>query len=197
MSIRSGSRATLTSAQGEVTFGVVSEERPDYVADVTEYPIEGGHNVSDHAALRPVVLTVDGVVTGSGAVSTFASIEGWQKDRLLVTYSGRRTYRDFVIKEFRPTEDVVVGDGFRFTLTLQEVKIASPATVSVVKRDPALPKIVQDQQTAAQVQPVVAKGREQPQPAPMGLPAGLIGSIDAIKDIFGRGPKWSDIWEGL
>ncbi len=186
-------RAKLSSEQGSVAFSVVSEERPDFVAEVTQYPIEDGLNVSDHAALRPTTLSIDGMVTGTGAASTFASIEGWQKDRLLVTYSGRRTYRDFVIKEFRPTEDVTIGDGFRFVITLQEVKIAAPASVQRVKRDPALPKIVRDEQTAAQVTPVATKGRDQPQPAPAGLPAGLIGSISALKDIFGRGPKWSDL----
>ncbi len=186
-------RATLSSSQGSISFGVVSEERPDYVADVTEYPIEDGLNVSDHATLRPVSLTIEGVVTGSGATSTFASIEQWQKDRLLVTYSGRRTYRDFVIREFRPTEDATVGDGFRFTLSLQEVKIAALATVQRVKRDPALPKIVRDEQTATQTNPVSEKGRDQPQPAPAGLAAGVVNSISALKDIFGRGPKWSDL----
>lgn len=191
------SRAKLTSSQGTVEFGVVSEERPDYVADITEYPIEGGNQISDHAALRPVTLAIDGVVAGSNAAGVLALVRSWQENRLLVTYSGRGTYRDFVIKEFRPTEDVEVGDGFRFAMTLQEVRIASPATIPPVKRDPALPEIVTDQQTAAQVQPVAAKGREQPQAAPMGLPAGLIGSIDALKNIFGRGPKWADIWEGL
>lgn len=191
------SRAKLTSTQGAVEFGVVSEERPDYVADITEYPIEGGNQISDHAALRPVSLAIDGVVVGPSAAGALASVRSWQENRLLVTYSGRGTYRDFVIKEFRPTEDVEVGDGFRFSMTLQEVRIVSPATILRVKRDPALPEIVADQQTAAQVQPVAAKGREQPQEAPMGLPSGLIGSIDALKSILGRGPKWSDIWGGL
>ena len=51
-------RAKLTSSQGTVEFGVVSEERPDYVADITEYPIEGGNQISDHAALRPVTLAL-------------------------------------------------------------------------------------------------------------------------------------------
>ena len=187
------SRAKLTSSQGTVEFGVVSEERPDYVADITEYPIEGGNQISDHATLRPVTLAIDGVVAGPSAAGVLATVRTWQENRLLVTYSGRGTYRDFVIKEFRPTEDVEVGDGFRFAMTLQEVRIVSPATILRVKRDPALPEIVTDQQTAAQVQPVAAKGREQPQAAPMGLPAGLIGSIDALKNIFGRGPKWSDL----
>mgnify|MGYP001211798635 FL=1 len=187
------SRAKLTSSQGTVEFGVVSEERPDYVADITEYPIEGGNQISDHAALRPVTLAIDGVVAGPSAAGVLATVRSWQENRLLVTYSGRGTYRDFVIKEFRPTEDVEVGDGFRFAMALHEVRIVSPATILRVKRDPALPEIVADQQTAAQVQPVAAKGREQPQAAPMGLPAGLIGSIDALKNVFGRGPKWSDI----
>lgn len=191
------SRAKLTSSQGTVEFGVVSEERPDYVADITEYPIEGGNQISDHAALRPVTLAIDGVVAGSSAAGVLATVRSWQENRLLVTYSGRGTYRDFVVKEFRPTEDVEVGDGFRFALTLQEVRIVSPATILRVKRDPALPEIVADQQTAAQVQPVTTKGREQPLAAPMGLPAGMIGSVDALKSVFGRGPKWSDIWEGL
>lgn len=191
------SRAKLTSSQGTVEFGVVSEERPDYVADITEYPIEGGNQISDHAALRPVTLAIDGVVAGPTAAGVLATVRSWQENRLLVTYSGRGTYRDFVIKEFRPTEDVEVGDGFRFAMALQEVRIVSPATILRVKRDPALPEIVADQQTAAQVQPVAVKGRDQPQSAPMGLPAGMIGSIDALKSVFGRGPKWSDIWEAL
>jgi len=191
------SRAKLTSSQGTVEFGVVFEERPDYVTEITEYPIEGGNQISDHAALRPVTLTIDGVVAGSTAAGILATVRFWQENRLLVTYSGRGTYRDFVIKEFRPTEDVEVGDGFRFAMTLQEVRIISPATILRVKRDPALPEIVTDQQTAAQVQPVAVKGRDQPQAAPMGLPAGMIGSIDALKSVFGRGPKWSDIWEAL
>jgi hypothetical protein len=191
------SRAKLTSSQGTVEFGVVSEERSDYVADITEYPIEGGNQISDHAALRPVTLAIDGVVAGPTAAGVLATVRSWQENRLLVTYSGRGTYRDFVIKEFRPTEDVEVGDGFRFAMALQEVRIVSPATILRVKRDPALPEIVADQQTAAQVQPVAAKGRDQPQSAPMGLPAGMIGSIDALKSVFGRGPKWSDIWEAL
>ena len=191
------SRAKLTSSQGTVEFGVVSEERPDYVADITEYPIEGGNQISDHAALRPVTLAIDGVVAGPSAAGVLATVRSWQENRLLVTYSGRGTYRDFVIKEFRPTEDVEVGDGFRFAMALQEVRIVSPATILRVKRDPALPEIVTDQQTAAQVRRATRRGREQPQAAPMGLPAGLIGSIDALKNIFGRGPKWSDIWEGL
>ena len=184
------SRAKLTSSQGTVEFGVVSEERSDYVADITEYPIEGGNQISDHAALRPVTLAVDGVVAGPSAAGVLATVRSWQENRILVTYSGRGTYRDFVIKEFRPTEDVEVGDGFRFSMALQEVRIASPATIPPVKRDPALPEIVTDQQTAAQVQPVAAKGREQPQAAPMWLPRGLIGSINALKTIF-------RIWEGL
>ena len=187
------SRAKLTSSQGTVEFGVVSEERPDYVADITEYPIEGGNQISDHAALRPATLAIDGVVAGPSAAGVLATVRSWQENRLLVSYSGRGTYRDFVIKEFRPTEDVEVGDGFRFAMTLQEVRIVSPATILRVKRDPALPEIVADQQTAAQVQPVAAKGREQPQAAPMGLLVGLIRSINALKNIFGRGPKWSDL----
>lgn len=191
------SRAKLTSSQGTVEFGAVSEERPDYVADITEYPIEGGNQISDHAALRPVTLAIDGVVAGPSAAGVLATVRSWQENRLLVTYSGRGTYRDFVIKEFRPTEDAEVGDGFRFAMALQEVRIVSPATILRVKRDPALPEIVADQQIAAQVRPVATKGREQPQAAPMGLPAGLIGSVDALKNVFGRGPKWSDIWEGL
>jgi len=191
------SRAKLTSRLGTVEFGVVSEERPDYVTEITEYPIEGGNQISDHAALRPATLTIDGVVAGSTAAGVLATVRVWQENRLLVTYSGRGTYRDFVIKEFRPTEDVEVGDGFRFAMTLKEMRIVSPATILRVKRDPALPEIVTDQQTAAQVQPVAVKGRDQPQSAPMGLPAGMIGSIDALKSVFGRGPKWSDIWEAL
>lgn len=188
-------RAELSSNQGKIEFGVVSEEKPDYIADVTEYPIEDGNKISDHASLRPVTLTIEGIVAGANASIIFETIKTWQTNRVLVSYSGRKTYQDFVIREFRPSETVELGDGFRFTMALQEVRIVSPVTITRVKRDPALPEIVAklDQQIVVQVKPVTIKGREQPQPAPMGLPSGLIGSIDALKNIFGRGPKWSDL----
>lgn len=179
-------RASLTSKLGTIEFGVVSEERPDFVSDVTEHPIEDGRLIADHTTLRPVNLAIDGVVAGPGTAGILDAIRSWREDRLLVTYSGRGIYRDFIIKEFRPTEDAEVGDGFRFTMTLREVRIVSPATILRVKRDPALPDIVTDQQTATQVKPVTDKGRQQPKESP-GLVSTVVSTISTmVHSIFSR-----------
>jgi hypothetical protein len=179
-------RAKLISVSGSVEFSVVLEERPSYTTDVTEYPIEGGQQYSDHASNRPKSVSIEGIVTGQDASTKLDNIRFWQEKRLSVTYSGRGTYRNFIIKEFRVVEDVSIGDGFRFSLVLQEIKIAIVKTISV-KPDPVLEKIVSKTvpaQTQTQVAPISNRGREQPQPAIMGIPGPVFDSVSILKSIL-------------
>ncbi len=179
-------RAKLIAVSGSVGFSVVSEERPSYSTDVTEYPIEGGQQYSDHASIRPVSVTFDGVVIVPEASAKLDKIQSWQRERLPVTYSGRGTYRNFIIKEFRVVEDVVIGDGFRFSLILQEIKIAASKVISS-DRDPVLKKIWTDHvpaQTETQVAQLSDRGREQPQRALAGIPKSAFDSVSILKSIL-------------
>lgn len=193
--ITSTNRAKLNSTSGSIEFSVVSEERPTYTTDVTEYPIESGQQYSDHASIRPNSVTIEGIVAGNGASTKLDRIRSWQQKRLPVTYSGRGTYRNFIIKEFQVVEDVVIGDGFRFSLILQEIKIAVSKEINTDK-DPVLKEIRVDHvpaQTQTQVAGVSNRGREQPQQAVPGIPKPVLDSANVLKNIFGRGPKWSDL----
>ena len=179
-------RAKLISDSGSVEFSVVSEERPSYTADVTEYPIEGGQQYSDHASNRPISVSIEGIVTGHDASTKLDNIRFWQEKRLPVTYSGRGTYRNFIIKEFRVVEDVSIGDGFRFSLVLQEIKIAIVKTISV-KPDPVLEKIVSNTvpaQTQTQVAPISNRGREQPQSAISRIRVSAVVGVSILKSIL-------------
>jgi len=169
-------RARLTSSLGTVEFSVISEERPDFITDVTEYPVEGGRLFSDHASFRPISISIDGIIAGYGTPEKLSNIRNWQQQRIPVSYSGRRSYRDLVIKEFRPTENVEIGDGFQFSMVLQEIKIAS-LQVKTVARDPAIEEIVSEQaaQTSTQVADITEQGREQPQQSKISM------AFDAVK----------------
>ncbi len=169
-------RARLTSSLGTVEFSVISEERPDFITDVTEYPVEGGQLFSDHASFRPISVSIDGIIAGYDASEKLENIRNWQQQRISVSYSGRRAYQNLVIKEFRPTENVEIGDGFQFSMTLQEIKIAT-LQVKTVARDPAIEEIITDQgaQTSTQVSDVTEQGREQPQQSKLGM------AFDAVK----------------
>ena len=135
------SRAKLTSSQGTVEFGVVSEERPDYVADITEYPIEGGNQISDHATLRPVTLAIDGIVAGPSAAGVLATVRSWQENRLLVSYSGRGP--PILSSRFRPTEMPRSGTGSVF----DDASGGADRLPNNPQGDDPSPEIVTDQQT--------------------------------------------------
>ena len=62
-------RAKLKSLEDQesIELDVVIDERPEYNTEVSEHPIEDGASVSDHVALRPIQIAMNGVVAGEGA----------------------------------------------------------------------------------------------------------------------------------
>jgi len=131
-------RAKLKSLEDgeQIELDVVTEERPEFNTDVSDHPIEDGASVSDHVALRPISVPMNGVIAGQGAGDKIATLRRWRNERHRLKFTGRNIFKNYVIQEFSSEHDAGVGDGFRFRLVLQQVQIVKPALVEVTSVDP-------------------------------------------------------------
>jgi len=163
-------RAKLKSLEDQETIelDVVEEERPEFNSEVSDHPIEDGASVTDHVSLRPISVPMNGVVAGEGAADKIATLRRWRNEKHRLRYVGRNIFKNYVVSEFNSEHDAGVGDGFRFRLELQQVRIVKPAVVELVNPDPVTegPEIEESpagtQATATQTKETEDKGRQQP-----------------------------------
>ena len=148
-------RAKLKSLEDQETIelDVVAEESPEFNTEVSDHPIEDGASVTDHVSLRPISFPISGVVAGEGAADKIATLRRWRNERHRLKYTGRNIFKNYVISALQTEHDAGVGDGFRFRIELQQVRIVKPATVELVTIDPV------------KVEPTVADPAPSPPPA--------------------------------
>lgn len=153
--IITGKRARL----GDVELNVVFSETPTYPIEVTEYPVEKGSDVGDHAKSKNIQLVITGVCSGQPeAGRKVQKLREYAQKHTLISYKGRNVYHNVIITNLETVHDVEVGDGFKFTITLQQVKIATAKKVPFTAKDPISKKPI-----APQVNKVQNKGKIQPQ----------------------------------
>jgi adenine specific DNA methylase Mod len=143
---------------GAVTLDVVESEEPVFTNEITEFPVERGQDVADHVKNKPRTLSITGVCSGKDAPKKLEAIRKYWTTRTLLKYFGRNIFQNCVIANLSTIHTKEVADGFRFTITLQEVRIAISKQVPFTKKDP-----VTNKPTKHQTKPVTSKGRVQPQ----------------------------------
>jgi len=106
---------------------VALEEKGEHNNDITEYAIEDGSKIHSHAHLLPRIVTVEGLVVGSGYRGKVEFLKQLRDDRTIVGYVGRMYYGSMVIKELLETYDSGIKNGARIRIVFQQVKIVGGA----------------------------------------------------------------------
>jgi len=106
--------------------------------DVTDHPVEDGSSVSDHVSNRPGIYNIDGIISTPGILGKMRLLEQWRDERHRLQYIGRNFINNYVIRELTMEHDHRLRDSFRIRAILQEVRIASPELVELVKVDPVV-----------------------------------------------------------
>lgn len=117
---------------GDVEFNVLSESRP-HDNEVTTHPVEDGVDITDHVRKQPKVYSIEGHVGDNedpGAKHLALSYLWARGD--LVDYSGRTKMKNVIVENFTSDVDESTQKGFTFSLTLREIDIAKPSTVSLL-----------------------------------------------------------------
>lgn len=126
-------------------------ESPDYSATPTQSQVENGSTISDHVTLKPLKLTIQGLVTDTpvGFIRQFSSVfqkpspsqqalifltKLW-RDRLPFTFVGGLTvYNSMVITSFTPVSSAETGDALRFSCTMEQLILVSSQVILTPKK---------------------------------------------------------------
>lgn len=110
----------------------VDEEDTTSDVKIPSHKVEKGINLSDHVEREPIVVQLSGLLvraTKKEVESLIKNLLNIEKKGTLVTYQGRRIYTNMLLKSLNFKADSSIRNGFTFTCTLTEVRIAKPAYV--------------------------------------------------------------------
>jgi len=145
-------------------FGIVSvvvdamvTENHSYTAQMTEYPIEDGSEISDHVVQKPDSLTINGVISnspiyiGPGFLSFNRVMDGYTSLWAMKTaglpvdiVTGIKIYQKMIIESFVIDRNAQNGQALEFTMQCREAKIVKSQSGSIGVKI-AMPKVLAGQ----------------------------------------------------
>ena len=111
------------SKLGEVIFSVATGEDATMTADITDKPIEGG-NISDHAQLQPLTMSIPGYIVGDDAQQKLEKLREYMKNSEVLRFVGVDIAQNVMITSLQTGRATNIADGVAFTVDLKEVRIA-------------------------------------------------------------------------
>lgn len=118
-------QVTSESIQGDVT--------------VIEQPAEEGLPLTDHIEKKPFILSIEGTLVRSSQAKVdqlIAALEKLRDTGKLISYEGRRIYKNVVIENFSFSADNRIANGYNFSMKLKQIRIAKTAYITVPAAKP-------------------------------------------------------------
>lgn len=164
----------------------VISETPDYAVNITQYPVEEDIDLTDHVERLPTTMTITGKILGPEAANIRAKLIEMMTRGERVDYVGRNAFRRALIASINTEHDHEVANGFRFTMTLQQVRVAKPSYAPFLN-DPIL---------LSQVKSTTSAGQQQVADKP---PAGTpqTHTIRRGETLYSIAPKYGTTWQAL
>lgn len=141
---------TIIRSMGSLTFDAVFEESHSADLEVTEFPVETGGSISDHAFMKPLRLTIsagvsdiplrtvpnDPYASESGrAARAYELLMLLQKTaEPFSVQTGLKLYTNMVCVSLNCSQDRLTASALHFTATLREVTIVSTQSVTYTPR---------------------------------------------------------------
>lgn len=107
-------------------------ESEDVARETTasSHPVEEGIDLTDHVRRSPISLNLAGEIVGGDYEDDVEQLENMQKDGELVEYIGVNVLSNALITKFGTTHDGAIRGGCRFSMTVQEIRIAASPFVA-------------------------------------------------------------------
>lgn len=132
---------TITGGALSFQFDALVSEAPTDEAEVTKHPVESGGEISDHIQIKPVTLTLSGIIAGHDErlvldagrqQRLYNDLLTILRQRELVTVvTPLRRYPNMVLTRVGLTRDLSSGTSLRPELALEQVQVAHQAIVPV------------------------------------------------------------------
>lgn len=116
----------------------------------TDHALEDGEQISDHVQSDPITLSLSGTLYGDHEQKVL-KLREFREKGIVFTFDYMTNYGNVIIVDFNRDYTSSVKDGFNFTMSLKQIKLAKVAKTVAVK-------VPVKRQTNA----VAKKGRKQP-----------------------------------
>ena len=150
------SRASI----GSITIDASISEDHVSTAELTENPVEDGGDITDHVRIKPLELTIEGVISDtpvtfsvinniSGIINTVTSIFG-NTSRSVDAYNeliklqqsrdpfkvvtGLKVYENMILTELSIPRTAQTGNAIHFSATMRQIQIAKSETTGISTR---------------------------------------------------------------
>lgn len=164
----------------------VISETPEYSVNITQYPVEEDIDLTDHVERLPTTMTITGKILGPDAANIREKLKEAMFRGERLDYVGRNAFRRVLIANISTEHDYEVANGFRFTMTLQQVRVAKPSYAPFLN-DPIL---------LAQVKSTTSAGRQQiAGKPPEGTPQ--THTIRRGETLYSIAPKYGTTWQAI
>jgi len=164
----------------------VISETPDYSVNITQYPVEDDIDLTDHVERIPTVMTITGKILGPDAANIRDKLIEAMFNGTRLDYIGRNAFRQALIASINTEHDAEVANGYRFTMTLQQVRVAKPSYAPFLN-DPVM---------LAQVKPTTNAGRQQiADKPPPGTPQ--MHTMRRGETMYSIAPKYGTSWQAI
>lgn len=110
----------------------VENEDTTFDVDIPIHKVEKGLDLTDHVEPKPDVIRLSGILvrpTKERVENLIAKLQKIEKEGWLVTYEGRRIYTNMLLHDLNIRADSSITNGYKFSCTLTEVRIARSSYV--------------------------------------------------------------------
>lgn len=138
----------------DVLIDVITKVSMPESSTTTDHALEDGEQITDHVKSNPITISLSGVILDDTEAKVLKLREYREKGEI-IDYDYMTALKHVVITDFSRDYSAEIKDGYAFTMTLKQIKVAKVAkfvSVSVpVKK---------------QTKPVAKKGRQQTKKTP-------------------------------
>lgn len=111
----------------------ITNEDAEMDVDIPTHKVEKGINISDHVERQPEVVKLSGLLvrpTAERVESLVTQLKAIETKGVLIVFEGRRIYKNMLMSGFSIIADSEIMNGYKFSCSLTEVRIAQSSYVS-------------------------------------------------------------------
>lgn len=113
---------------GGVLIDVITSESLGETSKTTDHALEDGEQITDHVENDPITLDLTGIIIDPSDEKLLKLREFRQKGELLF-YNYRSRLETVLITSFSSKRDKNIKDGYSFTMTLKQIRMAKAPNV--------------------------------------------------------------------
>lgn len=113
---------------GDILIDVIESEELDESSSTTDHALEDGEQITDHVENNPIVLSISGVIIDPSD-EKLLKLREYRENREILNYNYRSRLETVLITSFKPKKDKNIKDGYSFSMTLKQIRMAKAPNV--------------------------------------------------------------------